>query len=100
MDLKLQDQEWSKEVFIRRVAQAAVQVAHAVMAEPARTKGHEVRASLAVRVLWEPVETARVMARGVLAMDVNHDDDAALVTAVAEAWNAYAGYTKKGVFGV
>ena len=99
-DLKLQDQEWSKESFIRRVAQASVQVATGVMAESAKTKGHLERVRLAQKVLWEPVETARVMARAVLTDCANHDDDVELVASVEALWNAYAGYAPpKKLFG-
>jgi DNA-binding transcriptional regulator YdaS (Cro superfamily) len=94
VDLKTQDQEWSKEPFIRRVAQAAVKVATEVMAESPKTKGHVERTKLAQKVLWEPVETARTMARAVITACENHHDDDELLAAVQGVWNAYAGYTQ------
>ena len=89
------------ETFNRRVTQAAISAALAVMAEPAATDGHTERATLAYRVLNYPLEQGRLMARAALNNPVCGSGDPtdplisddSLLWVVTTNWNAFAGYT-------
>jgi|MudIll2142460700_1097286.scaffolds.fasta_scaffold647043_2 hypothetical protein len=88
------------ETFNRRVTQAAISAALAVMAEPAATDGHTERAALAYRVLNYPLEQGRLMARAALTnacvgtgVTDPLDNDDSLLWVVTTNWNAFAGYT-------
>ena len=99
MDFKEQGQAITNPTFLDRVAQAAVKVGIAVMAEAPETIGHTERAALAQRVFYSPETTARMLARAV----ANHwgfgsgneaEDplvgDTPLEFQMATIWNAYA----------
>lgn len=87
--------DWANEPAVwQRVAAAAVQQAITVMAESDTVTGHVQRAALASLVLESPQQWGRLIALGLLVANEPADPnvpDAALSTAVAAVWNAYAG---------
>jgi hypothetical protein len=78
--------------FVKRVQQALVKCALAVMAEAGDTAGHAERAALAQRVLSDPLGAARNMAFGVASgVITEYSSDSDLEWMAASVWNAYAG---------
>lgn len=93
MDFSEQAELASQYVFTRRVRQAMIKSAVAVMAEDAETANHTARATFAQTALHEPERTAAIMALGVVtnAVITSESTDSDIEFTVNSMWNAYAG---------